>query len=384
MKTQDFYQIFKDNTNIKIKNQNKLLEYISFCLLNNIPYIKYKTQHHHILPKCKKMFPSYKNNNDNIVCLTHSNHYIAHSLLFEAIDSLEMGYCWCRMNGVRQHYCRNQIYPEQIIGASKYQELREKYSIMLSKKQSNRILPEETKKRISETKNQIEENGLSKATNSSRKAMKTMKSRLWDGLSYIEWQQKNNRGRKMKKEWIEKAKIGLNRIEENGKSVAQNAAERGIITRSKKIINGIPYNKYCSLKLKENNPMNDDKIVSKVKKILHTKKYSYNNKLFSPLEYRSINNMINGKWFILKNIFNVNVNIILPQVIIQNNCLFGKTKDNYYGKHNSAKKRLILSNKEKLIGCYCEEIKYDENIIPDVSLFLNMNIEHIISLFPPT
>lgn len=379
MKIQDFYKIFKDNRNVKIINHDKLLEYISFCLLNNIPYMKYKTQYHHILPKCKKLFPSYGNNDENIVCLTHANHYIAHSLLFESIDSIEMGYCWCRMNGVRQHYYRKPIPPEKIIGSSKYQELKEKYLMILSNKQRNRILSEETKKRISITKNQIEENGLTKATNSARKAMKTMKSKLWDGLSYVEWQQKNNRGRKMKKEWIEKARIGLNRIEANGKSVAQNASEKGIITRSKKIINGIPYNEYCSLKLKENNPMYNDKIVRKVKKILHTKKYSYNNKLFTPLEYRSINAIINGKWFVLKNIFNDKINIILPQLILQKSGLYSKTKENYYGKNNCSKSFLINNNKEKLIGCYCEEIKYNENIIQDVSVFLNKDINYVLS-----
>ena len=380
MNEEDFYNNFQ-NKKLKIKNTDKLKEYIHFCLSNQTEYKKYSTAHHHILPQCKKMFPEFKNEKFNIVCLTHMDHYIAHSLLFESIDSIYIGYCWFRMNGVSNHYKRDSITPEQIIGPIKYQELRKNYLKILSEKQKNRKLSNETKRKISESKHKIENNGLSNATNSARKAMITMKSKLWDGLSYIEWQQKNNRGRKMKKEWIEKQKLGMKRIEENGKSVAQNAAEKGIITRSKKIINGIPYNEYCSLKFKENNPMHDEKIVEKVKEKLHQKSFEYNGKFFTPLEYRSINTMIKGKWFLLKNIFNKKINIILPHKIIQKLNLYGKTKENYYGKYNSAKTRLISSNKEKLIGCYCEEIIYDKNIIPDVSIYLNMNDNDIISSF---
>lgn len=73
--------------NLAIKNISKLNEYVEFCLGNRVPYIKFETNNHHILPKAKSLpFEEFINSEWNLVNLTLSDHLIAHSILNEAVE----------------------------------------------------------------------------------------------------------------------------------------------------------------------------------------------------------------------------------------------------------------------------------------------------------
>lgn len=80
------------NSDIKIKSQQKLEEYIDYCMVNNQKeHTKSKTAQHHILPKSLfKDFKDLKYNTWNGTFLKHSKHYKAHFLLTEAIDNRSM------------------------------------------------------------------------------------------------------------------------------------------------------------------------------------------------------------------------------------------------------------------------------------------------------
>ncbi len=95
------FYIFK-NTNLKIKCENKLIEYINFCIINNTELVKYETAVHHILPQSKnlpfKKYSDLKNNIFNQSILSHKNHYIAHKLLYEAIEHVSIVSAFIAMN----------------------------------------------------------------------------------------------------------------------------------------------------------------------------------------------------------------------------------------------------------------------------------------------
>ena len=61
------------------ENEDIIIEYVDFCLLNNTEKIKYETDMHHILPK--SYFPEFKSDEKNLTCLTYRNHFLAHKLL---------------------------------------------------------------------------------------------------------------------------------------------------------------------------------------------------------------------------------------------------------------------------------------------------------------
>jgi hypothetical protein len=62
-------------------NEEKLLEYISFCLYKHNDYEDYYEKHH-ILPRA--VFPEHTKDNWNISCLSYENHVLGHFLLAEA------------------------------------------------------------------------------------------------------------------------------------------------------------------------------------------------------------------------------------------------------------------------------------------------------------
>ena len=78
------------DSDVIIKSTTKLEEYIDFCIYNNQKAkIKSKTEYHHILPKA--LFEEYSKLSSHLWNGTHllfEDHYIAHSMLAEALNSL--------------------------------------------------------------------------------------------------------------------------------------------------------------------------------------------------------------------------------------------------------------------------------------------------------
>lgn len=343
-------------------------------------------ENHHIIPKCM----GGTNKKENIVRLTAREHFICHYLLTKIYPE-HKGLKWafkCMVSTPKasdeERYINSRLF-ESLKGQLKHsEETKQKISIA----NKNKKVSEETRKKQSiaqkgkkmskksiqkmkDTKNKIDKNGLSQATNSARKAMKTMKSRLWDGLSYEEHQRKINTGRKMTYEQIEKRKQYNNIIQENGKTFAENIAARTLKTRDAKIINGLPYREYCSKRLKQDNPMKKPDIIQKVKNTLHNPKYQFNDKLYTPLEYRAINNLIKNPWYIVRNVFNPLIEKIYPTKFINKklvrNLRFA-TKEHYLGySKNYCKNKLKARNIEWIYGCYAEKVDY-ENIKDKITL----------------
>jgi len=86
---------------LNVLNNDKLIEYIEFCITKDCKErIQGETELHHILPKGKTLFPEYKDLKEykwNGVHLKYSDHYIAHSLLAEAVNDRGVIYAWNRM-----------------------------------------------------------------------------------------------------------------------------------------------------------------------------------------------------------------------------------------------------------------------------------------------
>lgn len=116
------------NSDIKIKSQQKLEEYIDFCLVNDLGNkIINETEYHHILPD--ELFPNFSNlseNKFNGVHLTFDNHYKAHSILILATSNPSMSFAWNSMNNmnVKNNRISN---PEDLIGPQVYSQLRKEY-----------------------------------------------------------------------------------------------------------------------------------------------------------------------------------------------------------------------------------------------------------------
>lgn len=77
MNDRDFF--IKELLKLEPKNEDLIIEYVDFCLLNNTESTKYETDMHHILPK--SYFPEFKSDKRNLTCLTYRNHFLAHKLL---------------------------------------------------------------------------------------------------------------------------------------------------------------------------------------------------------------------------------------------------------------------------------------------------------------
>ncbi len=109
-----------------IRSIDKLQEYIDYCIKNNQKEkIRLKTEHHHILPEA--LFKEYSNLNSNPWNGTHllyKDHYIAHSLLAEALDDYSMTSAWWGMNNQNQASSKIEK-TEEIIGSERYSILRE-------------------------------------------------------------------------------------------------------------------------------------------------------------------------------------------------------------------------------------------------------------------
>jgi len=88
------------NSYIKITSQEKLEQYIEYCIFKN-QNTKHKSDTHHILPKADDCFPQFKDLKLNIWNkseLLYEDHYTAHELLVQAIDNSSMNYSYQKMS----------------------------------------------------------------------------------------------------------------------------------------------------------------------------------------------------------------------------------------------------------------------------------------------
>lgn len=151
----NIFNIFK-NSEINIKCEQKLMEYVNFCINNNQNNrIQGKTSHHHILPN--KLFHEYSNlkeNDWNGSHLLYADHYYAHWLLTESIDDFAMLYSFCAMHN--KDFANNRLSVEDLINPNDFQKKMEergiKHSIYLTNTNNGNSIAKLAAKKMMETK----------------------------------------------------------------------------------------------------------------------------------------------------------------------------------------------------------------------------------------
>jgi len=179
MKTKILQELL--NSNIKIMSQEKLEQYIQFCIKNNQQEkIKYKTSYHHILPR--KLFEKYSNLKENPwngTHLKHSDHYYAHWLLTEAIDDYGQLSAFCAMHNKDTKL--GKIEEKDLISEDEFQKKMEERNKEISKDKLKIQIDGRTKSSHSRGKQykaqllDIDENGLNGAQRAALKYHENLK-----------------------------------------------------------------------------------------------------------------------------------------------------------------------------------------------------------------
>lgn len=129
-------------SNLIIKDEQKLQNYIYFCLeKNQNKIIKGKTSLHHILPQAKSCFPEFKDlrvHTWNGSHLLYSDHYIAHTMFCDAVHNNSQLSAWYAMNNkdVKTEKINS---PKELIGPEPHQKLMEERSVLNSKIRKDNI-----------------------------------------------------------------------------------------------------------------------------------------------------------------------------------------------------------------------------------------------------
>lgn len=165
-------------SNLKIINEEKLIQYIHFCIDNNqLEVIQGKSAHHHILPQAESCFPQFSDlveNEWNGTHLLYSDHYYAHWLFTEAIENYSQLSAFVAMHNMNP---KLELIKEcDLIPAEEYQKKMEQRSINQSewyKNNPDKLLLREAKrnKTISKrTKEEVE--AISRKISDSKKGSK--------------------------------------------------------------------------------------------------------------------------------------------------------------------------------------------------------------------
>lgn len=148
VKIRDF--ILEQLRTLEVKSDTGLIKYVDYCLeRDQHNKIKFKTNHHHILPQANKLpFSKYKCLKANVwngVHLLHQDHFIAHGLLATAVKHESIIFAWQRL--------RNGKYDiDGLITPELYQALRESFASTMSKKLTGTTRSAETCRNISKAK----------------------------------------------------------------------------------------------------------------------------------------------------------------------------------------------------------------------------------------
>lgn len=118
----------------------KIKKYVTFCIENREnKIIKYETDRHHILPKADICFPEFKDESWNICLLSYKNHFIAHSLLADALPNVSsIIFAWNSMCNKVTPFRKDKDL-KQTITPELYSKLRKQAIILLSDKNKNKV-----------------------------------------------------------------------------------------------------------------------------------------------------------------------------------------------------------------------------------------------------
>jgi len=330
------------NSDIKIKSIDRLNEYIAYCIDNNqnkriLNENGYsKTSLHHILPKAKDCFPEFKDlkvNKWNGTHLLYSDHYYAHWLITEAIDSYSQLYAFCQMHNMDTKNGRiNEI---DLIQPDEFQEKMEERSRKQNEWSMNN--PEKVKERA-------------------HRGVNTKNNRMYNNMTYKEYTSKLMSGSNNIVHLdgvVEKIRNTKLTTFIDGKNLDTISAERAAATMKMPDKNGITqYQK------------NGKKLSKTLKKIVFFEgKQITLKEQFGIL--RSRRQIKKGKVYKLMSIYYPNFVEYLYAAEIRNISagLILCTKENYLGVINSSV--LCNNNKKKYIGLYVEKVQNTETQMSD-------------------
>ena len=280
---------------LNIKCEEKLKEYVDFCINNNQnSIIPSKTSHHHILPN--KLFPEYsdlKENHWNGTHLLYSDHYYAHWLLTEAIDDYSMLFSFCAMHN--KDFVNERLAEEDLITAEEFQTKMEERSIK-HREFLNEIIV-------------INGEELKRSEFLSRKAAETMKGDI--------------REQAEKKRMVTINKIII--IDGEETSIAKEKSKKGLSTKRQPIIiNGIE---------------------TTIEKEAARKSSETQTKDGPHYDIHHINGTI------------IDTNVPIRKICAISQGLPNTTKENYLGKSLRSKINLNAHNRLHLIGYYVIRVK---------------------------
>lgn len=120
---------------LDVKCKHKLKEYVKFCLDNDST--ETKVDRHHILPRAVfEEYSNFTNNPWNMTRLSYKNHYIAHSLLHEAVNHYSIASAWYAMNN--KNY--KKYNGETLLGAELYSKLITKRNKQASEFNKDKVM----------------------------------------------------------------------------------------------------------------------------------------------------------------------------------------------------------------------------------------------------
>lgn len=330
------YEIFKEKLSTHILNDEKLKEYITFCLSNNTEKaIKLTTSHHHILPRSKSLpfseFSKLSESPWNGVHLTYYNHYYAHYLLQEAIIHPSILYAFTTMHHKDSKIGR--IKEAELIDSDTFNQLMKIRNQNISKdkltlvsyngknitKQKlisiTTVIPQEVLKQRSVI--MLGSNNIVNLEGVVNKIRQTKSETIIDGKN-LDTISAERAAETMHKEFINQDGESTTIYKENGKKISQHYSteiilEDGTITTLGKI--------------------RGDKHVAKLR--------------------------AKSAIYIIKNIFDATYLQTLPAYELRKISpdLQSKTKDNYLGKSKFGQTYFKNTNREHLIGLYVEKLE---------------------------
>lgn len=130
-----------------IKSQRQLNRYIKFIDSRPIrEKIKFKTAHHHKTPKSLNG----SNIKENIICLTHREHYIAHMILWKAFGG-KMSYVFFMMHNFKKNKYGSGLTSKQ------YTTLKKEAALRISSLQKGQTPWNKNRKQTSAERKQVKE-----------------------------------------------------------------------------------------------------------------------------------------------------------------------------------------------------------------------------------
>ena len=380
-------EIFKASE-LDVISYDKLNEYVDFCLKND-KYVVGKSSHHHILPKAKNLpFTEYSDikykNKWNGAYLSFADHYKAHYLLSTAINHYSIHFAFIQMHN--KDYKNGRLDISDLIDGEIYQTSKEECYANYENWLNEQIYFEEniiTNRKMLSILRYRDMNRLVKNHNGDmvkrsvivgEKVSITKNSKEWKetvGANSIEKMKETKKSfeylMNVEPIRIEKFKESINRITENGLTVAQNT---GI--KISKALTAIKEDTGKSIaqerseksgEYKKNTIESNGKTISQnaVAKSVETMNIVgddgttiYQRTGLKSSEYQRNK----GKWYKLCHINGDILNHRISNAEVKKMCqgLLKSTPEKYLGYSSLSKSRLNDAKKLHLVGLYVVEI----------------------------